>query len=301
MLLGVLDDHSRLCCHLQWYLDETADSLIHGLSQAIQKRGRPRALMTDNGAAMLAAETTEGLERLGIVHQTTLAYTPEQNAKQECFWAQVEGRLIAMLEGEPQLTLTLLNDATQAWAEHEYQRKEHKEIRESPLARALRDPSLVRPSPSSEELRRAFRTETTRKQRRSDGTLTVGGVRFEVPARYRALVRLSVRVARWDLSSVDLVDPRTGAHLCTLLPLDKQKNADGVRRILAPGVDPLGGAAPPPSGIAPHLRALMQDYAASGLPPAYLPRDTSVQANESSPDLDLDAEGDADLTDQENE
>src|SRR5207248_5324638 len=71
MLLGILDDHSRLCCHLQWYLDETADSLIHGLCQALAKRGRPRALMTDNGSAMIAAETVEGLERLGILHETT--------------------------------------------------------------------------------------------------------------------------------------------------------------------------------------------------------------------------------------
>ena len=78
MLLGILDDYSRLCCHLQWYLDETADSLIHGLCQAIAKRGRPRALMTDNGSAMIAAETVEGLERLGIVHETTLPYTPQQ-------------------------------------------------------------------------------------------------------------------------------------------------------------------------------------------------------------------------------
>jgi putative transposase len=39
--LGVLDDHSRLCCHIQWYLSETAADLVHGLSQAIQKRGLP--------------------------------------------------------------------------------------------------------------------------------------------------------------------------------------------------------------------------------------------------------------------
>src|SRR6202011_5798916 len=45
MLLGILDDHSRLCCHLQWYLAETAECLIHGLCQALAKRGRPRALM----------------------------------------------------------------------------------------------------------------------------------------------------------------------------------------------------------------------------------------------------------------
>ena len=37
--LGILDDHSRLCCHVQWYLSETAEDLVHGLSQAIQKRG----------------------------------------------------------------------------------------------------------------------------------------------------------------------------------------------------------------------------------------------------------------------
>ena len=99
-LLGVLDDRSRLACHLQWYADETAETLVHGLAQAIQKRGLPRALLTDNGAAMLAAEVRQGLERLGIVHETTLPYSPYQNAKLEVFWGQVERRLLAMLEGE---------------------------------------------------------------------------------------------------------------------------------------------------------------------------------------------------------
>ena len=63
---------------------------------------------------------------------------------------------------------------------------------------------------SSEEMRRAFRMQTSRALRHSDGTFTVCGVRFEVPTRYRTLCRLTVRVARWDLSCVDLVDPRTG-------------------------------------------------------------------------------------------
>ena len=225
-LLGVLDDRSRLCCHLQWYLDETAEALIHGLSQAFHKRGLPRALLTDNGAAMIAAETVEGLERLGIVHHTTLPYSPEQNGKQESFWGQIEGRLLPMLAGEPHLTLDLLNTANQAWVEEEYQRKEHSEIRESPLTRYLRGPTVGRESPSSDALRRAFRTEVTRVQRRSDGTVTVEGVRFEVPSAYRTLLQLRLRVARWDLSSVDLVDPRSGDHLATLLPLDKARNAE---------------------------------------------------------------------------
>ena len=103
--LGILDDHSRLCCHVQWYLSETAEDLVHGLSQAIQKRGLPRALLTDNGSAMVAEEVTEGLLRLGIVHERTLPYSPYQNGKQEAFWGTLEGRLMKMLDGVAELTL----------------------------------------------------------------------------------------------------------------------------------------------------------------------------------------------------
>ena len=38
---------------------------MHGLSQAIQKRGLPRALLTDNGPAMVAEEVTEGSAAAG--------------------------------------------------------------------------------------------------------------------------------------------------------------------------------------------------------------------------------------------
>ena len=72
VLLAFLDDRSRLCGHAQWYLAETAKTFVHGLCQAIQKRGLPRALLTDNGGPMTAAETGEGLVRLGITHATTL-------------------------------------------------------------------------------------------------------------------------------------------------------------------------------------------------------------------------------------
>jgi hypothetical protein len=142
----------------------------------------------------------------------------------------------------------------------------------------LEGPSVVRPSPSSDELRRAFRTEVVRSQRKSDGTLTVRGVRFEIPSRYRVLLRPVVRYARWDLSTVDLVDARTGAHLATLLPVDKLANADGMRRVLEPA-DPDGLTAPvASSGVAPLLSQLMREYAATGLPPAYVPDSRALRA-----------------------
>jgi len=235
------------------------------------KRGLPRALMTDNGAAMLAEETVNGLVALGIVHQTILPYSPYQNAKQESFWGRVEGRLMAMLEGEESLTLDLLNQATQAWVEQEYHRTPHSELGAPPLARYLAGPNVRRECPDSSTLAAAFRIEVARRQRRSDGTVSLEGARFEIPAAYRHLGVVHLRYARWDLARVDLVDARSGAILCPVRPLDKSANADGQRRRLAPVAtdrSPL-----PPSGVAPLLKQLLADYAATGLPPAYLPTD----------------------------
>jgi putative transposase len=182
--LGILDDHSRLCCHIQWYLSETAEDLVHGLSQAIQKRGLPRALLTDNGSAMVAEEVTEGLLRLGVVHERTLPYSPYQNGKQEAFWGTLEGRLMNMLDGVADLTLKLLNEATQAWVEMEYNRAAHRETSSSPVKRFAQAADVLRLSPASESLRGAFRQESNRRQRQSDGTISVEGVRYEIPARY---------------------------------------------------------------------------------------------------------------------
>jgi putative transposase len=276
LALAILDDHSRLCCHLQWYLSETAADLVHGLSQALQKRGLPRALLTDNGSAMLADEVVQGLLRLGIMHERTLPYSPYQNGKQEAFWGNVEGRLLAMLEGQQQLTLAFLNEATQAWVEIDYNRARHRELSCTPVERFAHAPDVLRASPSSDDLHAAFRLETKRRQRHSDGTISLDGVRFEVPARFRHFRDVVVRYARWDLSRVDLVDPRHGTLLAPLYPLDRAANADGRRAAMAP---PTSTDAPlPPQGrqhtgvLPPLLHKILADYSATGLPPAYLPQ-----------------------------
>ena len=176
---------------------------------------------------------------------------------------------MAMLEGEQALTLDVLNEATQAWVEQEYHRTVHTELGVTPLARYLHSPSVARQCPDAAVLRDAFRIEVRRRARRADGTLSLGGTRFEIPARLRHLGEVHVRYARWDLSRVDLVDPRTGAILCPIKPLDKAANADGKRRRLEPAGADLSPL--PPTGMAPLLRELLAEYAATGMPPAYLP------------------------------
>ena len=51
------------------------------------------------------------------------------------------------------------------------------------------------------------------------------------------------------------LDPRRGTHLATLLPADKERNADRRRRALGdPTAATAAEPAPPPAGIAPLLR-----------------------------------------------
>jgi hypothetical protein len=70
-----------------------------------------------------------------------------------------------------------------------------------------------------------------------------------------------------------LVDPDTDAPLARLLPQDKVENASGMRRI----INQQNTAAPVVNSTDDPLPALLRkwlaDYAATGLPPAYLPKE----------------------------
>jgi transposase InsO family protein len=275
-LLCVIDDCSRLVCHAQWYSrPECAEDLVHGLSQALQKRGLPRALMSDKGSAMLAGECSAGLLALGISHDPTAAYSPHQNGKQEVFWNQVEGRLLPMLDGSADLTLEQLNHATQAWVEMEYQRRAHSELGMAPLTRYTQAGNVGRPCPGSDRLRQVFTIRLTRRVRGSDGTVSLDGTRFELPTRLRTLQQVTLRYARWDLRRVWVIDPATDVVITPIYPLDKQANADRQRRCIEPP-----SLAPEPAGeggMAPLMQELMREYAATGLPPAYVPTPVEVQ------------------------
>jgi hypothetical protein len=68
-----------------------------------------------------------------------------------------------------------------------------------------------------------------------------------------------------------------GAILCPVKPLDKSANANGQRRRLSPAdvdLSPL-----PPKGLPALMTQLLADYAATGLPPAYLPTHTTHTTN----------------------
>jgi putative transposase len=271
-LFCVLDDHCRVVGHIQWYYHETAETFIHGLSQALLKWGLPYSLMTDNGPAMIAVETEQGLADLSITHALTLPYTPEMNAKQESFWNRLETHLCAMLENQPQLTLDVLNRATHAWLQFDYHVTKHDELGISPLDCMERGTSVLRPRPEPDVLERLFTAVVDRSQRRSDGTVSYENVRYEVPSFYRHQRRLTLRARRWDKSWVYLYDRANATFLERIYPVDKQANADGRRRLL-PAAEPSVTSQPsdsPREPIAPKLQKHLSAMDAQGLPPPFI-------------------------------
>lgn len=96
--------------------------------------------------------------------------------------------------------------------------------------------------------------------------IQVQSQRFEVPAHLSVLEKLVVRYRRWDLSRVYIVDATTQKVIATLRPQDRKKNASAARRVL----DPQPLSVLKPEGPPALLQQWLREYAASGMPPAFL-------------------------------
>ena len=172
-----------------------------------------------------------------------------------------------MLDGVAELTLELLNEATQAWMEIEYNRAVHRETSCSPVERFAHAPDVLRSSPSSESLRDAFRLETKRSQRQSDGTISVEGVRFEIPARYRHFREVTVRTPAGTSAGSIWSTDHSGTILAPIYPLDKTANADGRRAVVEAR---LAATCPPQNSprkdgqLPPLLKKILEEYSATG-------------------------------------
>lgn len=179
-----------------------------------------------------------------------------------------------MIGKHDQLDLAELNRITSVWAEKGYNRQPHRSTHQTPMQRLLEGPDAGRDCPDMAALKWAFCIEQERRQRRSDGTVSLGGVRFEVPSRLRHMRRLRIRHARWNLSGATVVDDN-GQALCRLLPVDLQANADRRRRRIDSDGEP--SSSPDAADNAPLLKQLLEEFAATGLPPPYQPHDESGQ------------------------
>lgn len=90
-LIAILDDHSRLITHGQFYLSERIDSYVNALQQALARRGLPRKLYVDNGGAFRSRHLEHVTASLGIALIHSRPYKPHGKGKIERFFRTVRG------------------------------------------------------------------------------------------------------------------------------------------------------------------------------------------------------------------
>jgi len=174
-LIAVIDDHSRLIPHAEFYLNERLASYVEAFQQALARRGLPRKLYVDNGSAFRCRQLEHICAQLGVALIHSKPYTPQGRGKIERFFRTVRGELLTGFKGE---RLSELNEALELWLEEVYHRRLHSATGQSPLTRFADNLQCVRAAPQN--LSDYFR-HSARRRIAKDRSLTLNGTLYEAP------------------------------------------------------------------------------------------------------------------------
>ena len=174
-LIAFLDDHSRLVTYGEFYLSEGIDCFVDALEKGLLKRGLPRKLYTDNGAAFRSHHLEHVCASLGIALVHARPYKPQGKGKIERFFRSVREGFLTGFKGE---SLGELNEALDLWLEHIYHQRKHTSTGQTPHARFTSKMECLRPAPA--DLKDHFRKLARRRVAR-DRTITLNGRLFEAP------------------------------------------------------------------------------------------------------------------------
>jgi len=175
-LFAIIDDHSRLIVHAEFYLRENLDNYIDCLQKALRKRGLPRKLYLDNGPSFRAHRLKYSTASLGIALIHATAYHPEGKGKIERWFKTVRSQFLPKLKSN--LPLQELNEKLQEWINHHYHLSIHSSTKDKPLDRFTKSIHLLRSAPV--DLNDAFRNRIKRKVSR-DRTVSISNKLFEAP------------------------------------------------------------------------------------------------------------------------
>ena len=174
-LIAVIDDHSRLIVHGQFYLSEALVSYLDAFENALAKRGLPRKLYVDNGAAFRSRHLEYISASLAIALIHSKPYQPQGRGKIERFFRTVRGQFLSDFKGQ---TLNELNDAFESWLSNIYHQRKHSSTKQTPLGRFAANLQCLRAAPDN--LHDYFRKVARRKVNK-DRSITLNGRLYEAP------------------------------------------------------------------------------------------------------------------------
>ena len=214
-LIALIDDHSRLITHGEFYLSENILSYVDALEKALLKRGLPRKLYVDNGPAFRSLHLEHIAASLGVALIHCRPYKPQGRGKIERFFRGVREDFLVGFQGK---TLDDLNVAFDAWLTDIYHTRKHSSTGQSPFERFTAHIACLRAAPA--DLRDHFR-KAARRTVAKDRTVTVKGKLYEAPV---AVIGKRVEVLYHE-NDPDRIEIRFGKQSYGyLLPVDTHLN-----------------------------------------------------------------------------
>lgn len=213
-LIAFLDDHSRLIVYAGFYLSENLTSFMDAFSKALSKRGLPRKLYVDNGAAYRSHRLEFTCASLAIALIHARPYKPQGKGKIERFFRNIRNSFLPTADTS---CLESMNQCLGKWLQA-YQQRKHSATGMTPFDRYSRNLACIRPAPKN--LQDHFRKTVYRTVAR-DRTITLDGNLFEAPV---ALIgkRVQLLYHEQDLQKVELFDKQQSHGF--LLPVDLHVN-----------------------------------------------------------------------------
>ena len=143
-LIAFLDDATRVIPHAAFTFSEGTVAFLPVLEKAVRKRGVPKRLYVDNGAAFRSRHLALVCAKLGIALIHARPYSPQGKGKMERWFRTTRMQLMPMLEPAAPLTLEAMNRALSAWVEGEYHHAPASRPRQGDARRPLGAPQRRR-------------------------------------------------------------------------------------------------------------------------------------------------------------
>ena len=173
---ALIDDHSRLIPHAEFYLRENIESFNDALRKALRKRGLPRKLYVDNGPYFRSHHLDYSAASLGIALIHCTAFRPIGKGKIERLNKSIRMQFLSTVPDG--ISLEELNKRFHAWIDSEYHLRVHGTTGEKPIERYIRHLHLIRTAPNN--LDDYFRVRTPRTVDK-DRTVALMGKIYEAP------------------------------------------------------------------------------------------------------------------------
>jgi len=219
-LIAILDDHSRLLCHGEFFTSQDLMRYIHVLEQAISKRGVPESIYCDNGKVFLSAQVKRIGAEIGMRVVHTAVRDAAAKGKIERFFLTVRDQFLDLTwRTSSKRDLDTLNHLFFAWCEA-YNTRHHGALAMAPMQKWLASERHPRRLAELPDTSHTFLLETTRRVKK-DGTFSLHGLRYETLS-VAVGAKVTVRYHRYELHRVHVFLDAT--YLGVAHPLDPGAN-----------------------------------------------------------------------------